>query len=330
MAEKTLICKCAFCLRKNKDGMLLNISTYNRHRVRNQEFSEKDDVEEISEMSIEQNLLTEIDMYHYMEEENIQLRADEADNMYQQQNDLNIIDEDSDIDFNDDNEYYSDYNNEENDSDNDDDDDDDDDESEETDDDTDEDTMQIDNDSNTTPSKKIIEGLKILYLKSLYNFTESAYDDIMKVFTTDNLSLYKVKKYLKEITGLVPIFYDMCINSCICYVGDYQSYTNCPICNEPRFDAKRKAKKVMPYLSIKDRLKIQFNDKNRAKELLYRHEYITSKTDADLDDIFDGKIYKELVNQKIYLKIKEMLHLQLHVMDIKFLSKKLMIVGYFL
>jgi hypothetical protein len=28
----------------------------------------------------------------------------------------------------------------------------------------------------TTPNKKIIEGLKFLYLKSLYNFTESAYD----------------------------------------------------------------------------------------------------------------------------------------------------------
>jgi hypothetical protein len=122
----------------------------------------------------------------------------------------------------------------------------------------------------------------------------------MKIFTTNNISLYKVKKYLKEITGLVPVFYDMCENSCICYTGQYESYQNCPICDSTRLDAKGKAKKVMPYLSIKDRLNIQFNDENRARELIYRHKYITNKEDDDLDEIFDGKIYKELVDENLF------------------------------
>jgi len=159
--------------------------------------------------------------------------------------------------------------------------------------------MQIDNSTNIL-SKEIIEGLKLLHLKTLYNFTESAYDDIMKIFTTNNISLYKVKKYLKDVIGLVPVFYDMCENSCICYTGSYELYQNCPICNSSRFDAKGKAKKVMPYLSLIDRLKVQFNDNNRSKELLYRHKYITNKNDDDLDDIFDGKIYKELVNKNLF------------------------------
>src|SRR3954467_9791900 len=67
------------------------------------------------------------------------------------------------------------------------------------------DVMQIDNESNM-PNKEIIEGLKLLHLKSLYNFTESAYDNIMKIFTTNNVSLYKAKKYLKEITSLISTF----------------------------------------------------------------------------------------------------------------------------
>src|SRR5256714_1827709 len=91
----------------------------------------------------------------------------------------------------------------------------------------------------------------------------------------------------------------MCENSCICYTGSYELYQNCPICNSFRFNAKGKAKKVMPYLSLIDRLKVQFNDNNRSKELLYRYEYITNKND-DLDDIFDGKIYKELVNKNLF------------------------------
>src|SRR6266542_236109 len=116
--------------------------------------------------------------------------------------------------------------------------------------------MQIDNETNIS-NKKIIKGLKLLYLKFLYNFTESAYDDIMKIFTTNNLSLYKIKK---DITGLVPVFYDICENSCICYTGQYETYQNCPICESTKLDIRRKAKKIMPYLSIKDRLQIKFND----------------------------------------------------------------------
>src|SRR6266536_4533272 len=166
----------------------------------------------------------------------------------------------------------------------------------------DDDTMQIDNDSNN-PNKKIIDRFKLLYLKSLYNFTESAYDDIMKIFIIERISLYKVKKYLKKETGLVPVFYDMCENSCICYTGQYEFYQTCPMCLSTRLDAKGKAKKVMPYLSIKNRLKIQFNDENRVKEFLYRHEYIINKeTDDndDLNDIFDGNIYKELVEENLF------------------------------
>ncbi len=124
------------------------------------------------------------------------------ENIYQQKDDLDLIDKDSDIEsfnFNEeDNEYYSDYNNEEvnNDDENNDNDDDDksDDNKSDNDesDDDDENIMQIDNETNV-PNKKIIEGLKLLHLKSLYNFTESAYDDIMKIFTTNNSSLYKLK-----------------------------------------------------------------------------------------------------------------------------------------
>src|SRR5256714_5818186 len=92
----------------------------------------------------------------------------------------------------------------------------------------------------------------------------------------------------------------MCENSCIYYTGQYESYQNCPKCDSIRLDMNGKAKGVMSYLSIIDRLKIQFNNENRAEELLYHHEYITNKDNNDLDDIFDGEIYKELVNDGLF------------------------------
>jgi hypothetical protein len=287
MSEETILCKCMICSKENENGLLVSKRTFNRHRKIQQEFLDDDDVEETSICHQEQNLEDiQQDDVHQQEDMYQQEDVHQQEDMYQQE-DMHQQEEDKDSDtesFDLDNEYYSDF---------DDDMDDDDDDMNNN------DAMQIDNESNM-PNKEIIEGLKLLHLKSLYNFTESAYEDIMKIFTKNNLSLYKVKKYLKEITGLVPVFYDMCENSCICYTEQYESYQNCPICDSTRLDTKGKAKKVMPYLSIKDRLNIQFNDENRASELLYRHEYITNKEDDDLDEIFDGKIYKELVDENLF------------------------------
>ena len=94
----------------------------------------------------------------------------------------------------------------------------------------------------------------------------------------------------------------MCENSCICYTGSYESYQNCSLCNSSRYNLNNKSKKVMPYLSIKEMLKIQYNNEVRVKELLYHYKYITNKesNDNDLNDIFDGNIYKELLEKNLF------------------------------
>src|SRR5436853_5120625 len=86
----------------------------------------------------------------------------------------------------------------------------------------DDDIKQIDNDTNIL-NKEIIEGLKLLHLKTLYNFTESAYDNIMKIFTTNNTSLYKVKKYLKNVIGLIPVFM-ICVKILVSVILEFMNY----------------------------------------------------------------------------------------------------------
>ena len=312
MEEKTFLCTCISCLKENSNGVLLNQNTYNRHRKKQQtredslikQFHSGENYQE-EELSIDD--IHQDDIY---QEEELPIDDIRQDDIHQEEElPIDELDKNSDIEsFDEDNKYYSDYSEDDSEDDDDyeenDDEDDNDGEDDNEDEEEDDDAMQIDNRPDS-PSKKLIEGLKLLYLKSLYNFTESAYDDIIKIFTIENVSLYKVKTHLKNITGLVPIFYDMCENSCICYTEDYESDQVCPYCSSTRFDAKGKAKKVMPYLSIKDRLKIQFKDENRAKELLYHHEYITNKEqnddDDDLDDIFDGSIYKELMEENLFI-----------------------------
>src|SRR6266542_1924676 len=149
-------------------------------------------------------------------------------------------------------------------------------------------------------NKKVIKGLRLLHLKSVYNFTKAAYNNIIKLFVNKNLSLYKVKKILKEFTGLVPTFYNMCENSCICYTDTYENYQSCPLCKSSKYNSNNKSKKVMFYLSIKERLKIQYNNKAKAKELLYRFKCINDDENNNFKDIFDGNIYKELLKRNLF------------------------------
>src|SRR5215213_9823994 len=170
MSDQHLLCKCTFCLDENVNGVLLNRNTYNRHRLRIQEYSMRDENLENMDLQTEEgmNLYAEEDMNLHVEED-IDL----------QEGNLNLVDEDSDTEsfnFNEeDNEYYSDYNDDDNDDDDDDDDNSDKEEEEKDDDDDDDDDAMCVDDKTNIP----IEELKLLYLKSLYNFTESAYDEIM-------------------------------------------------------------------------------------------------------------------------------------------------------
>ena len=59
-------------------------------------------------------------------------------------------------------------------------------------------------------------------------------------------------------------------NSCIYYIDTYENYQSCPLYKSSRYDLNNKSKKIMPYLSIKKRLKIQYNNEARAKELFYQ------------------------------------------------------------
>ena len=276
--EANYLCKCVLCISKNPDGTLVTISVFNRYRRRDQFLSIKDD-ENIDQVEVQtndqyldvefhENIIEDID-FNNLEINSDNEEDDDDDDIASQEDD----EDDDDIEEDDNNSEDSDNN---------------------------EDLMQIKD--NNIISEEVIEGLKLLYLKSLYNFMEAAYNDIIKVFAKKNLSLYKVKKSLEKLTGLVPIFYDMCENSCICYTGIYESFQSCPLCDSSRYDLTNKSKKVMPYLSIKKRLEIQYNNKVRAEELLYRHQYINNKDidSEDLEDIFDGKIYKELLEINLF------------------------------
>ncbi|CAB5393671.1 unnamed protein product [Rhizophagus irregularis] len=62
---------------------------------------------------------------------------------------------------------------------------------------------------NTIISDELLEGLRLLYVKSNFNFSEAAFNNIYKAFNRNKMSLNKIKKILGSIVGIEPKIYDM-------------------------------------------------------------------------------------------------------------------------
>ncbi|CDO77253.1 hypothetical protein BN946_scf184753.g3 [Trametes cinnabarina] len=61
-------------------------------------------------------------------------------------------------------------------------------------------------------------------------------DAIMRRFPDVKLlTHYKVKRTIEQLTGIVPLVHDMCINSCMAFTGPRELLTACPKCGQARY-----------------------------------------------------------------------------------------------
>jgi len=123
----------------------------------------------------------------------------------------------------------------------------------------------------------------------LHSINDTAFNKILNDVNS-NLSIYKLKKKINSIIPFEPQRYDTCKNSCLAFTSLYESLTICPICNESRFDDNGKPVNTTFFFSLKERLIIQYKNKERAEELQYRNTYFQSKkgNEGTYADIFDG------------------------------------------
>ena len=73
------------------------------------------------------------------------------------------------------------------------------------------------------------------------NASEATYNGVRTAIKrrfpdADILSYHLVKKQVAEISGVVSIEDDMCINSCHGFTGPFADRTTCLVCGEPRYD----------------------------------------------------------------------------------------------
>jgi hypothetical protein len=107
-----------------------------------------------------------------------------------------------------------------------------------------------------------------------------------EVYTYD-----QAKRLVRHLSGIVPLAHDMCINTCIAYVGPFGDLETCPYCNTPRYNPivpgerggrKKTAQRVFHTMPIGPQLQALYRSKESAKKMKYGENKLQEIVDEAL------------------------------------------------
>lgn len=100
------------------------------------------------------------------------------------------------------------------------------------------------------------------------------------------------------LSGIKPINYDCCINSCCCFTGPYEDrLLACPYCGELRHESDGRPRNIFRYLPLIPRLLSYYANQDTAKLLEYRSRY--QRQSGTSSDVFDGEHYQRLCRMHV-------------------------------
>jgi hypothetical protein len=159
------------------------------------------------------------------------------------------------------------------------------------------------------------------------NASESTYksvrESILRRFpNTEILSYHRVKALVSELTGVISVEDDMCINSCTAFTGPLLENSEiCPQCSEPRFDQKQRdiSNKNIPRqractIPLGPQLQALRRSSSGAAALRYRDQKTAECLEAYNAQPPGNLIYDDIFSGEDFLALSE--ELQLTVNDI--------------
>jgi hypothetical protein len=140
------------------------------------------------------------------------------------------------------------------------------------------------------------------------NASEATYHDVRTAIKRRSpgievLSHHLVKKLVAEISGVVSVRDDMCINSCHAFTGPFTNRTTCLECGESRYDTSGKPKPRQQACTIPLGPQIQAlrRSQNNALAMHYRdqktRDILNSQGDPIYEDIFSGYDFLEFAER---------------------------------
>ncbi|KAJ7218621.1 hypothetical protein GGX14DRAFT_310063, partial [Mycena pura] len=147
-----------------------------------------------------------------------------------------------------------------------------------------------------------MDAIRAHNLKVNIDLGARAYEKMKRAFPQlkDLPSLYQLQARIALLSGIKPVKYHCCKNSCCCFVGPYANLDSCPYCEEARYDSRRRPRATFNYLPLIPRLKALFADKEVCEQLLYRARY--KSKDSKISDIFDSLHYRRLRKRNVSIE----------------------------
>lgn len=143
-------------------------------------------------------------------------------------------------------------------------------------------------------SEQDLDDIQAFKLRVVSNMPYRAFDQMRYAFQKklQISSLYVITQKLAIISGISPVYYDCCPKSCVAYTGQYKDHFECPVCGQPRYNARHQPRRIFCYIPLVPRLRKLFANPNTIEELSYRHKYKSKP--RHISDVFDGEHYKSL------------------------------------
>lgn len=134
----------------------------------------------------------------------------------------------------------------------------------------------------------------------LEDITEAAYErmraSLQHVSGITLLSHARIKKVVEEISGVVPMYNDMCVKGCLAFVGPFAQYSRCPKCGEQRYDPyllaskhEKKPRQQFVTIPVGPQIQAAYRSVESATDMNYRAEC----TRAVMADIAAGGAISE-------------------------------------
>jgi hypothetical protein len=84
-----------------------------------------------------------------------------------------------------------------------------------------------------TTDPDLIQSLKFYFADMTIKQYNSIHDATIEQYPNDNIySYYCVKQAVAELSGVVPIINDMCINTCLAFTGPNANLDHCSRCGK--------------------------------------------------------------------------------------------------
>ena len=166
----------------------------------------------------------------------------------------------------------------------------------------------------TEPIEDIMDPtlrLSIDIFLAVSNASQETYNAVRNALVRYNpedqiLSYDAVKRRIAEISGIIPLREDMCINTCLAFTGPFSKFDACPECGEARYDGKKSrpgkkvARRQFDTFPIGPLLQALWRSPENARQMQYRVEK-TAKVLETLEATGSIPVYDDFCHGTDYI-----------------------------